>query len=64
MQRQQKITTKNGVDHLLSKSTLKNDKINQVLTDDIVNHIYGSFEYYYRKTNSEEEIKQLIVKEG
>ena len=45
MQRQQKITTKNGVDHLLSKSTLKNDKINQVLTDDIVNHIYGSFEY-------------------
>ena len=45
MQRQQKITTKNGVDHLLSKSTLKNDKINQVLTDDIVNHVYGSFDY-------------------
>ena len=24
----------------------------------------GSFEYYYRKTNSDEEIKKLIVKEG
>ena len=39
-----RITT-NGIDHLLSKSTLKNDKMNQVLTDDVVNHIYGSFDY-------------------
>ena len=45
MQRQQKVTTTNGVDHLLSKSMLKNDKIDSVLTDDIVNHIYGSFDY-------------------
>jgi len=45
MQRHEKITTGNGVDHLLSKSTLKNDKVNQMLTDDIVNHIYGSFDY-------------------
>ena len=45
MQGQQKITTGNGVDHLLSKSTLKNDKINQVLTDDIVNHVHCSFDY-------------------
>ena len=28
MQRHEKITTTNGVDHLLSKSSLKNDKIN------------------------------------
>ena len=45
MQRQHKITTVNGVDHLLSKSSLKNDKINQVRTDNIVNHVYGSFDY-------------------
>jgi len=45
MQRHEKITTTNGVDHLLSKSSLKNDKVNQVLTDDIVNHVYGSFDY-------------------
>jgi hypothetical protein len=45
MQRQHRITTINGIEHLLSKSTLENDKINQVLTDDIVNRVYGSFDY-------------------
>ena len=45
MQRQQRIMTKSGIGRLLSKSTLKNDKINQVRTDDVVNHIYSSFDY-------------------
>ena len=40
-----KMITTNGIDHLLSKSTLKNDKMNQVLTDDIVNYVYSTFDY-------------------
>jgi hypothetical protein len=39
-----RITT-NGIDHLLSKSSLKNDKLNEVRTDNITNYIYSSFDY-------------------
>jgi hypothetical protein len=62
MQRQQKIMTKNGLDRLLSKSTLKNDKINQVRTDNIVNHVYGSFDYSkFRLIFGNRELKRTKV---
>jgi len=62
MQRQQKIMTKNGLDRLLSKSTLKNDKINQVRTDNIVNHVYGSFDYTkFRLIFGNRELKRTKV---
>ena len=56
-----RITT-NGIDHLLSKSSLKNDKLNQVRTDNIINYIYSSFDYSkFRLIFGNREIKRTKV---
>ena len=57
-----KMITTNGIDHLLSKSTLKNDKMNQVLTDDIVNYVYSTFDYSkFRLIFGNRELKRTKV---
>ncbi len=56
-----RITT-NGIDHSLSKSSLKNDKLNQVRTDNIINYIYSSFDYSkFRLVFGNRELKRTKV---
>ena len=56
-----RITT-NGIDHLLSKSSLKNDKLNEVRTDNIINYIYSTFDYSkFRLIFGNRELKRTKV---
>jgi len=57
-----KMITTNGIDHLLSKSSLKNDKVNQVRNDNIINHIYSTFDYSkFRLIFGNRELKRTKV---